>query len=92
MIIRIMGEGQLRVDEAVLAELNQLDSSLESAVESHDEAAFDAALRALLAKARAAGTPLAADAIEPSDLILPREGATIDEVHDLLGDGGLIPG
>ena len=92
MIIRIMGEGQLQVDDAAVAELNQLDASLESAVEARDEAAFVAALHALLAKAREAGTPLAADAIEPSELILPREGATIEEVRDLLGDGGLIPG
>jgi len=92
MIIRIMGEGQMRVDDAAVDELNKLDSSLESAVESRDEAAFTAALQALLAKARQAGTPLPADALEPSDLILPREGATLEEVHDLLGDGGLIPG
>ncbi len=92
MIIRIMGEGQLRVDEAAVEELNGLDASLEAAVERQDEAAFAAALAALLAKARAAGAELAPDHIEPSDLILPREGATIEEVRDLLADGGLIPG
>lgn len=92
MIIRIMGEGQLRIDEAALEELNKLDVSLEAAVESRDEAAFSAALTALLAKAREVGTALAPDAIEPSDLILPREGATMEEVQDLLADGGLIPG
>jgi hypothetical protein len=92
MIIRIMGEGQLEVDDASVAELNKLDSSLEAAVEKRDEAAFTAALQALLAKARSLGTALPADAIEPSDLILPREGATIEEVRELLADGGLIPG
>jgi len=92
MIIRIMGEGQLRVDDAAMEALNKLDSSLEAAVEQQDEAAFGAALQELLAKAREVGTALPADAIEPSDLILPREGATIEEVRDLLADGGLIPG
>jgi hypothetical protein len=92
MIIRIMGEGQLRVDESAVAELNKLDAHLETAVEQHDEAAFHVALSELLAKAREVGTALAADAIEASDLILPREGATIEEVHELLADGGLIPG
>jgi len=38
------------------------------------------------------GTMLPADAIEPSELILPQEGATIDDLRDLLADGGLIPG
>ncbi len=92
MIIRIMGEGQLQLDEAAVEELNKLDTNLEAAVEQNDEAAFGLSLQALLDRARAVGTALPADAIEPSDLILPREGATIDEVRDLLSDGGLIPG
>lgn len=92
MIIRIMGEGQLRIDDVAVDELNALDASLEAAVESNDEAAFSAALATLLAKVRAVGTELPADEIEPSGLILPREGATINEVRDLLGEGGLIPG
>ena len=92
MIIRIMGEGQLEVDTAAIEELNKLDTTLEAAVESHDETAFGTALQALLTRAREVGTALPAEAIEPSDLILPREGATIEEVRDLLGDGGLIPG
>lgn len=92
MIIRIMGEGQLQVDDAAMEELNRLDSDLEAALERSDETGFEAALRALLSRARELGTALPPDAIEPSDLILPREGATIAEVHDLLADGGLIAG
>ncbi|HYS31523.1 MAG TPA: hypothetical protein VEM58_04625 [Streptosporangiaceae bacterium] len=92
MIIRIMGEGQLKLDASGVDELNRLDSTLEQAVEQNDGAAFGSALHALLEKARAVGTALPPDAIEPSELILPREGATIDEVRDLLADGGLIPG
>jgi hypothetical protein len=92
MIIRIMGEGQLRLDQAAVEELNKLDAALELAVEHNDEPAFSSALQTLLAKARAVGTALPADAIEPSELILPQDGATIDEVRDLLADGGLIPG
>jgi hypothetical protein len=92
MIIRIMGEGQLRLDDSAVDELNKLDSALEQAVDQDDEAAFGPALRALLEKARAVGTALPDDAIEPSDLILPGEDATIEQVRDLLADGGLIPG
>ncbi|HET9897101.1 MAG TPA: hypothetical protein VFQ44_19370 [Streptosporangiaceae bacterium] len=92
MIIRIMGEGQLRLPDGAADELNQLDVALEAAVEEKDEAAFADALHALLEKARSLGDALPQDAIEPSDLILPREGATIGEVRDLLTDGGLIPG
>ncbi len=92
MIIRIMGEGQLRLPEGALEELNRLDVDLESAVDKQDEAAFGVALRALLEAARSLGEALPQDAIEPSDLILPGDGATIEEVHELLTDGGLIPG
>jgi hypothetical protein len=41
---------------------------------------------------RSAGTPLADDTLEDSDLILPPADATIDEVRELLSDDGLIPG
>jgi len=92
MIIRIMGEGQLRLPEGALEELNRLDVDLESAVDKQDEVAFGVALRALLEAARSLGEALPQDAIEPSDLILPGDGATIEEVYELLTDGGLIPG
>jgi hypothetical protein len=92
MIIRIMGEGQLKLDSSAVGELNKLDSELEKAIESDDADAFSSALQALLAKTRAMGVALPPDAIEPSELILPREGATIGEVRELLADGGLIPG
>jgi hypothetical protein len=92
MIVRILGEGQLEVSDDQLAELNKLDSAVEAAVESGDTEAFTAALAALLDGVRRAGTPLADDSLEDSDLILPPSDATIDEVRELLNDDGLIPG
>jgi hypothetical protein len=92
MIIRILGEGQLRVDDAVAADLQALDGQLESAVEHNDQDALNAALTALLDRARSEGTALPPDSLEPSDVIIPHEGATLDEVRKLLTDEGLIPG
>jgi hypothetical protein len=92
VIVRILGEGQFRVDDAVAGELNQLDTDLESAVEHSDVDRFTAALAALLAQVRAKGAPLAPDILEPSDLILPHEDSSMDEVRKLLTDEGLIPG
>jgi hypothetical protein len=92
MIVRILGEGQLRVDDSALHELNELDSALESAVERHDDAAFKLALDALLQRVRAIGAPVEAGTLDASDLIVPGEGATMAEVHKLLSDEGLIPG
>ena len=92
MIVRILGEGQLRVDDSASAELNSLDAVLEKAVNTGDEPSFRAALNALLGRVRALGTPLAADALEPSDSILPRADADIDEVRSMMTDEGYIPG
>ena len=92
MIVRILSEGQLQVDDAAAVELNSLDAALEKAVNSGDEAAFRAALLALLDRVRALGTPLAADSLEPSDSILPRADADLDEVRSMMTDEGYIPG
>jgi len=92
VIVRILGEGQFRVDDAATAELNQLDSSLETAVEHNDEPAFRAALTGLLAQVRAQGSPLPPDTLEASDLILPHQDSSMDEVRKMLTDEGLIPG
>ena len=92
MIVRISGEGQFSVDDAATADLNRLDSELEAAVNRNDEAAFTAALHGLLDQVRAQGSALPADTLEPSDLILPPEDASMDEVREMLTEEGLIPG
>jgi hypothetical protein len=92
VIVRILGEGQFSVDDAATAELNQFDTDLETAVNRNDEAAFDDALTRLLARVRTHGSPLPPDTLEPSDLILPNEGSSMDEVRKMLTDEGLIPG
>ena len=92
MIVRISGEGQFSIDDAATAELNRLDSELEEAVNRNDEAAFTAALHGLLEQVRAQGSALPVDTLEPSDLILPPEDASMDEVREMLTEEGLIPG
>jgi len=92
VIVRILGEGQFRVDDSHAGELNALDSDLEAAVDRGDEAAFIAALTSLLAYVRAQGSPLPPDILEPSELILPARDSSMDEVRRLLTDEGLISG
>ncbi len=92
MIVRILGEGQFDIDDAATADLNRLDSELEAAVDGNNEAAFTAALHGMLAQVRAQGSPLPVDTLEPSDLILPPQDASMDEVRRMLTDEGLIPG
>jgi hypothetical protein len=92
MIIRILGEGQLRVDDSAADELNVLDAALGKAVNAGDERALRSALAALLDRVRSLGTPLAEDAIEPSDLILPYSDAGLEDVRGMMAGEGLIPG
>ena len=92
MIVRILGEGQFRVDDTATVDLNRLDTELEAAVDRNDEAAFTAALHGMLAQVRAQGSPLPPDTLEASDLILPHQDSSMDEVRKLLTEEGLIPG
>ncbi|MEV7086658.1 hypothetical protein AB0O07_12275 [Streptomyces sp. NPDC093085] len=91
MIVRIMGEGQVRLADSHFAELDKLDDELLAEVGDSDEEGFRRTFAALLAKVRELGEPLPADALEPSELILPAPDATLEEVRALLDDDGLIP-
>jgi hypothetical protein len=92
VIVRILGEGQLSIDDPATAGLGDLDARLTAAIDAGDEPAFRRALKALIAGVRAAGTPVPADSLQPSELILPYEDADLAEVRKLMTDEGLIPG
>jgi hypothetical protein len=94
VIVRILGEGQRRLDDAHADLLNGLDSGLERAVEAGDEEAFRSALTDLLAQVRALGETLPDDELVESDALLPADDASLQEVREMLTDTaeGLIPG
>lgn len=94
MIIRILGEGQFRVDDAAVADLNAIDDTIEKAVSAGDQDALTKALTELHAQVVAQGKPVADDELEDSDLILPAADASLDEVRELLEESqeGLLPG
>lgn len=92
MIVRIMGEGQVKLSDSHLPELNKLDDELLVEMENGDGPGFRRTLDALLSKVRELGEPLPDDSLEPSELILPSPDATLEEVRELLSDDGLIPG
>ncbi|MEU5978643.1 hypothetical protein [Streptomyces sp. NPDC047315] len=92
MIVRIMGEGQVRLADSHLTELNELDDELMTELEQGDEAGFRRTFAALLDKVHELGEPLPDESLEPSELILPAPGATLEEVRQLIGDWGFIPG
>ena len=92
MIVRILGEGQYDVTDEALERLNELDAEVEAAVEAGDEAGLATALRALHDAVRSAGTIHDPESLDESDVILPPAEASVADVRELLGDGGLIPG
>lgn len=92
MIVRIMGEGQLRLGDDHLAELNELDDALTDAVNADDESRFELCLTELITRVRSLGTGVPDDYLGASDLILPGSTSSLTEVRDLLGEEGLIPG
>jgi PspA-Associated protein len=91
VIVRILGEGQFRVDEAAAVQLTALDKDLDAAVRDDAEAAFSAALHAAVALVRTSGAPVGEDEFVTADYILPFADATVHEVRKLLADG-TIPG
>lgn len=95
MIVRILGEGQYRLDDSELEILNALDDDVEQAARAGDADWLKRALERLLAEVRTQGIELDADLLIDSDLILPDADASVDEVRGWIGNdtsySGLLP-
>jgi hypothetical protein len=91
VIVRLMGEGQFRVDDELGARLDELDDEVMRAVEANDERALWAGLQALAGAVRDGGEKLADEDLRPSDAIIPPEDLSLEEARDLLADEGFIP-
>jgi hypothetical protein len=91
MIVRLLGEGQYRVDDSLLARLNELDAQVEKAVADGDERALWSGLQALAEAVRNNGEKLADDDLSPSDAIVPPEDLSLEEAKELMQDEGFIP-
>jgi hypothetical protein len=91
MIVRIMGEGQYRIDDSDRDNLNQLDNAAVAAAEGGDETAFLKTFAALIEHVREVGTPLDGDELEGSDVLIPPADTSFAEAqHEFTGEG-LIP-
>lgn len=87
MIVRISTEGQFRVGSAALDRLNEIDNKIMVAVQGNDEAAFGRLLDEMLAVARVDGTPVPAEEITESDIVLPPPDTTLEEAVHLFETG-----
>jgi hypothetical protein len=91
VIVRLLGEGQFRVDDALFGRLNELDDEIARAVEAGDEQALWAGLQALAEAVRENGSKLSDEELTPSDAVIPPEDLSLDEARELLSDDGFIP-
>jgi hypothetical protein len=91
VIVRLLGEGQFRVDDSLLGRLNELDGEVEKAVAAGDERALWTGLQALADAVRENGVKLADDDLSPSDAVIPPEDLSLEEAQELMQDEGFIP-
>jgi hypothetical protein len=91
VIVRLMGDGQYRVDDSLHDRLNQIDEQATAAVESGDEDELHARLEELTRAVTESGERLDDDDLSPSDLMVPPSDLSLDEARELFSGEGLIP-
>ena len=91
MIVRLMGEGQYRVDDGLREQLNELDDRAQAAMEADDEPGLDEMLDDMWQLVRDRGERLPDDDLSASDVIVPPSDLTLEETRKLFSDDGLIP-
>jgi hypothetical protein len=91
VIVRLLGEGQFRVDDALAAKLNELDDAIMKAVDAADEQALWRGLSTLADTVRTSGSRLSDEELVPSDAVIPPEDLSLDEARDLISGDGFIP-
>ena len=91
MIVRLMGEGQYRVDDGLRERLNALDESAIGALEREDEVELDQTLEQMWELVRSQGEQLPEDDLSPSDALIPPADLTLEETRELFEGEGLIP-
>ena len=91
MIVRIMGEGQWRLDDAVIGELDRLDDEAAAALQREDADELHRILEEMASRIREGGEQLTDDDLHPSDAIVPPPDLSLEEAHELFEGEGLIP-
>jgi hypothetical protein len=91
VIVRLMGEGQWRVDDSLKGRLEELDAGTERAVEASDEQALHAALHALHEAVRSSGEKLDDAHLGSSDAVVPPDDLDLEEARKLLAGEDIFP-
>jgi PspAA-like protein len=91
MIVRIMGEGQYRLEEDAVGRLNELDDRAQEALDRDDEGELDRYLDEMAGLVRRDGERLPDDDLSASDAIVPPSDMSLTETKMFFSDEGLIP-
>ncbi len=91
MIVRLMGEGQYRVDDVLVERLNELDDRAQAATDAEDEPTLDRILDEMAALVREQGEAMPDDDLSTSDFVIPPSDLTLEETKRLLSHEGFIP-
>ena len=90
MIVRIMGQGQYRVDAKLMEKLNVIDNRIVAHVSSGDKKGFRKDLVLLISAIKESGEPLEKDSILSSEVIVPPLDLTLEEARKMFRGQGLI--
>jgi PspA-Associated protein len=91
MIVRLLNEGQYRIDESLHARLNELDDRAVQAVDDGNEDELDMILQRMWDLVQSDGERVPDDELAPSDLVIPPADLTLEETRQLFSEDGLIP-
>ena len=91
MIVRVMGEGQFRLEGDAVGRLNELDDRAQEALERDDESELDRYLEEMAALVKRDGERLSDDDLSPSEAIVPPSDMTLAETKKFFSEQGLIP-
>jgi PspAA-like protein len=91
VIVRLMGEGQYSLDDALAGTLEKIDEAAADAVEAGDQSGLNERLGELHTIVQTQGKRLDHAQLVPSDLIVPPADLSLDEARKLLAEEGLIP-
>jgi len=91
VIVRVMGEGQFRLEGDAVGRLNELDDRAQEALERDDESELDRYLEEMAALVKRDGERLPDDDLSPSEAIVPPSDMTLAETKKFFSEQGLIP-
>jgi PspA-Associated protein len=90
MIVRILGQGQYKVDSSLTDRLNAIDDHIVDQVTKGDRDGFKRDLARLISIVKEQGEPLDPVDIIQSDVIVPPEDLTFEEAKLMFSGYGLI--